>query len=85
MTNKKRLLSVIGTFFKELFTKNILLKVIALLFAFLLWGYVLTIENPEYVKVVRDVEISMIGEESLTERRRCRRAMARCRRSKTAR
>lgn len=68
MSDKKRWLSVIGRFFLDLFTKNIPLKIIALLFAFLLWAYVLTIENPVYPKVVRNVEITMVGEESLTER-----------------
>ena len=68
MSDKKRWLSVIGRFFIDLFTKNIPLKIIALLFAFLLWGYVLTIENPIYPKIVRNVEITMIGEESLGER-----------------
>ena len=68
MSNKKRFLTAIGTFFKDLFTKNVPMKIIALLFAFLLWAYVLTIENPEYTKVVRDVEITTTGEESLTEK-----------------
>lgn len=66
--DNKRLLSAVGAFFKKLLTENIPLKLIALLFAVLLWGYVLTIENPEYAKVVRDVEITMVGEEALTEK-----------------
>lgn len=57
-----------GRFVKNIFTKNILLKVIALLFAVLLWGYVLSIENPEYVKRVRDVEIGIVGESVLNSR-----------------
>ena len=57
-SNNNRLLSAVGKFFKELFTQNIPIKIIALLFAVLLWGYVLTIENPEYIKVVRAVEIT---------------------------
>ena len=68
MSGKKKVLSLVGNFFKDLFTKNLPLKGIALLFAFLLWGYVLTIENPEYTKTVRDVEIVSYGEESLTEK-----------------
>lgn len=68
MTNKNRILSAVGSFFKDLFTKNIGLKIISLLFAFLLWAYVLTIENPEYAKVVRDVEITMTGEEALSDK-----------------
>lgn len=67
-SNNNRLLSAVGKFFKELFTQNIPIKIIALLFAVLLWGYVLTIENPEYIKVVRDVEITYTGESSLTSK-----------------
>ena len=44
------------------------LKVVALLFAVLLWGYVLAVENPEYTKRVRDVEISVTGEDTLNAR-----------------
>ena len=68
MANKNRFLSAVGSFFKDLFTKNIGLKIISLLFAFLLWAYVLTIENPEYAKIVRDVEITMTGEETLADK-----------------
>ena len=67
-SNKTRLLSSVGAFFKDMFTKNIGVLLVALLFAVLLWGYVLTIENPEYVKVVRDVEITYVGEDSLTSK-----------------
>ena len=68
MPNKKRFSEIAGRFFKDLFTKNIAIKIISILFAFLLWGYVLTIENPEYSKVVRDVPIAITGESSLTEK-----------------
>ena len=68
VANKNRILSAVGSFFKDLFTKNIGLKIISLLFAFLLWAYVLTIENPEYAKIVRDVEITMTGEEALADK-----------------
>lgn len=68
MTKRQKFFSALGRFFKDLFTKNIRLKVTALLFAILLWGYVLGIENPEYVKRVRDVEITYTGEDSLNAR-----------------
>ena len=68
MTKRQKFFSVLGRFFKELFTKNIFLKIVALLFALLLWGYVLSIENPEYTKRVRDVEIGIIGESTLNSR-----------------
>ena len=65
MTKRQKFFSALGRFFKELFTKNIFLKVVALLFAILLWGYVLSIENPEYTKRVRDVPIGIVGESTL--------------------
>jgi len=68
MTKRQKFFSALKRFFKNLFTKNIKLKIIALVFALLLWGYVLAIENPEYVKRVRDVEISISGEDSLNAR-----------------
>lgn len=68
MTKKQKVFSAVGQFFKNLFTKNIFLKVVALLFAVMLWGYVLSIENPEYIKTVRDVEISIVGEDTLNSR-----------------
>lgn len=68
MTKRQKFFSALGRFFKDLFTKNIKLKVVALLFAILLWGYVLAVENPAYVKRVRDVEITITGEDSLNNR-----------------
>ena len=68
MTRRQKIFSALGRFFKNLFTKNITLKVTALLFALLLWGYVLAMENPEYVKRVRDVDIAILGEDSLNNR-----------------
>jgi YbbR domain-containing protein len=38
---------------KNFFTKNIALKIIALVFALLLWGYVLTDQKPVRTKIVR--------------------------------
>ncbi|MBR0507651.1 MAG: hypothetical protein IJJ86_03485 [Clostridia bacterium] len=68
MTKRQKFFSALKRFFKNVFTKNIRFKVIALVFALLLWGYVLAIENPEYTKRVRDVEISITGEDSLNAR-----------------
>ena len=65
MTRKQKIFSAIGRFFKNLFTKNIPIKIAALLFALLLWGYVLTMENPEYVKRVRGVTIAIEGMDTL--------------------
>ena len=68
MTKRQKFFSALKRFFKNIFTKNIKLKIIALVFALLLWGYVLAIENPEYVKYVRDVDISIVGEDTLNAR-----------------
>ncbi len=68
MTKGQKFLSAFKRFWINVFTKNIFLKVVALLFAILLWGYVLSIENPEYTKRVRNVEISIVGEDSLNSR-----------------
>lgn len=68
MTKRQKFFSALKRFFKNVFTKNIRFKVIALVFAVLLWGYVLAIENPEYVKYVRDVDISIVGEDTLNAR-----------------
>ena len=68
MTKRQKFFSALGRFFKNIFTKNVPLKVVALLFAVLLWGYVLAVENPEYTKRVRDVEISVTGEDALNAR-----------------
>lgn len=68
MTKKQKAFSALGRFFKNIFTKNIPLKITALVFAILLWGYVLSIENPEYVKRVRDVDITIVGEDTLNNR-----------------
>ena len=68
MTKRQKFFAAFKRFLINIFTKNIFLKIVALLFAILLWGYVLSIENPEYTKRVRDVEISITGEESLNSR-----------------
>ena len=68
MTKRQKFFSALGRFFKNIFTKNVPLKIVALLFAVLLWGYVLAVENPEYTKRVRDVEISITGEDALNAR-----------------
>lgn len=53
---------------KGAFTRNLKFKVLALVFAMVLWGYVLTQINPERVKSVQDVLVSFDGENALMER-----------------
>lgn len=68
MPTKNQIGEKIGRFLKDLFTKNIAIKIISILFALMLWGYVLTIENPEYSKIVRAVPINMTNESTLTDK-----------------
>lgn len=68
-TEKKKIafLSVI----KRFFTTNILLKIIAVVFAMLLWGYVLTDQKPLRTKIIPDVTLSFDGEAELRGRGLC--------------
>lgn len=50
---------------KNFFTKNVALKVIALVFAMLLWGYVLTDQKPVRTKIIPEVSTSFDGEAEL--------------------
>ena len=68
MTKRQKFFSALGKFLKNVFTKNILLKVVALVFALLLWGYVLSEVKPKYVKRIYDVEIELRNEDSLKQK-----------------
>ena len=59
--NKQAVLNGIKSFF----TKNMAIKVIALVFAVLLWGYVLTDQKPVRTKIIPDVTTSFDGEAEL--------------------
>ncbi len=56
---------------KSFFTKNVALKVIALVFATLLWGYVLTDQKPVRTKVIPEVATSFSGEAELIAQGLC--------------
>ncbi|NLI54539.1 MAG: hypothetical protein GX417_09485 [Clostridiales bacterium] len=56
---------------KSFFTKNTALKVIALVFALLLWGYVLTDQKPVRTKIVPEVATSFDGEAELNAQGFC--------------
>ncbi len=53
---------------KDFFTKNWPVKLISLVFAMLLWGYVMMETNPERTKTITDVPVSFSGENELHER-----------------
>ena len=58
-------------FIKDLFTKNVAVKVVAFVFAILLWGYVLTDQKPYRMKTVSDVSTSFDGEAELLSQGFC--------------
>ena len=53
---------------KDFFTKNWPVKVISLVFAMLLWGYVMMETNPERTKTITEIPVSFSGENELQER-----------------
>jgi len=65
--NKARLLARL----KNLFTKNLSVKVVALIFAMMLWSYVLTDVNPERTKTLQNVTLSFDGEAELMAKGLC--------------
>ena len=67
MTKRQKFFSAVGQFLKNVFTKNIPLKIIALVFALLLWGYVLSEVKPVYVKRLYGVEIELLNQDKLIE------------------
>ena len=56
---------------KNIFTKNIGVKIVALLFAVMLWGYVLADLNPYRVKVLHEISVSFDGEAELMAKGLC--------------
>ena len=60
--------TIILNWLKGFFTKNLALKIVSLLFAMLIWGYVMVEVNPKRVKTITDVPVSFSGESSLHDR-----------------
>ncbi len=56
---------------KDFFTTNLAVKIVALLFAVLLWGYVLTDQNPYRTKTISNVNTSFEGEAELLAQGLC--------------
>ena len=69
-SHEKRKTAVLASI-KSLLTKNVAVKVISLLFAMLLWGYVLTDQKPVRTKVVTEVTTSFDGEAELNAQGLC--------------
>lgn len=71
MQSKKSVFGVILAGLKSFFTQNIGIKIVALLFAMILWGYVLTDTNPMRVKIIDNIPTSFEGEAELLAQGLC--------------
>ena len=58
---------MIKRFFASL-RNNWVLKIISLLFAFMLWSYVITSENPTRTMTVPNVKVTLLGQEELSDK-----------------
>lgn len=56
-------------FIKSFFTKNLIIKIIALLFGLLIWGYTMMDQDPQRIKTVTDIRITFIGESDMISRK----------------
>ena len=52
---------------KHKLTSNLSLKLLSLVFAFLIWLLVMNIDNPIVPKLFKDVKIQVINADSVTE------------------
>ncbi len=68
MKNKNEAGKKVGTFLKNIFLKNLGVKIASLVFATVLWGIVLTLQNPNRIKTLQNVPISFAGEADLQAR-----------------
>lgn len=59
---------ILLSFLKKLFTKDVAFKVASLLFALVIWGLVMAVQDPERVKTVQNVNVSFEGEADLHAR-----------------
>lgn len=68
-SNKKRFSATLEQWFKDFFTKSIALKIVSLVFAMILWGYVLMMQDPVRTKPIVNVPVTIEGEADLLARR----------------
>ena len=59
------------THIKNFFTRNIAIKIVSVVFATLLWGYVLTDQKPVRIKTIQNVSTSFDGEAELLAQGLC--------------
>ncbi len=69
MENSKRFSVTLKKWLKNFFSKDIALKIISLVFAMLLWGYVLMMQDPVRIKTISNVPVSIEGEADLLARK----------------
>lgn len=69
MKSKASFSTSLKKWLKDLFSKNIMLKIISLVFAMLLWGYVLMMQDPVRIKTISNVTVNIEGEADLIARR----------------
>ncbi len=55
-----------GERMKKLITHNLLLKIMSVVFAFILWLVVVNINDPDIIKTIRSVEITILNEDAIT-------------------
>lgn len=68
MKNKQSFSVILKNGLRDLFTKGIALKIVSLVFAMLLWGYVLMMQDPVRTKTISNVSVSLEGEADLLAR-----------------
>ena len=66
--NKSKFFSVLWEAIKKFCITKVAIKIVSLLFAMLLWGYVVTNINPGRIKVVENVRVSAVGDSDLATR-----------------
>ena len=71
MTNREKRRTAVQKWLKDFATKNVAIKVVALLFAMFLWGYVLTDQKPMRTKTLAEVSMSFDGEAELLSQSLC--------------
>ncbi len=67
MADKKKENRIVS-FIRGFFRKNLVIKILSLVFAVLIWAYVLADQNPYRIKTVPDVAVSFEGEADLQAR-----------------
>ncbi len=71
MTNKDKKKAALLVWLKNFCTRNVALKIVAVVFALLLWGYVISDQKPVRIKTITDVTTSFDGEAELLAQGLC--------------